>query len=294
MTIYNLGSINVDHVYRLAHHPRPGETIASTDYAVSLGGKGANQSVAAAQAGGEVVHIGAIGAGQDEWIAEWLARRRIDTRHIAHMSGMPTGHAIILLSEDGENSIVLFPGANRCLDPQAMAGALTGIRPGDTLLLQNETNLQEEAARLARDAGARVIYSAAPFEVGAVARVLPHVSVLAMNEVEAEELFAAMGDDLPVESMLITRGSEGADHIDMKTGERTHQPAFRVETLNTTGAGDCFLGYFAAAIDRGQSVAQAMLEASAASAIQVTRPGAADAMPERAEILQFLTAQPSA
>lgn len=291
MTIYNLGSINIDHIYHLPHHPRPGETLASTRYAVSLGGKGANQSVAAGRAGGHVVHIGAIGAGKDDWICDQMAEHGVDVSQIARSGAVPTGHAIILLSQDGENSIVLLAGANRRLNPTAVTAALSPIGTGDTLLLQNETNLQAEAAGQAREAGARVIYSAAPFEVEAVAQILPHVSILAMNDIEAQALFAAMGRDLPVDGLLVTRGADGADYIDVRTGQTTHQPAFAVEPVDTTGAGDCFLGFFAAALDRGETVAEAMRQASAAAAIQVTRPGAAVAMPERAEVFDFLIEQ---
>ena len=282
MTVYNLGSINIDHVYRLTHLPAPGETIGSESYTLGLGGKGANQSVAAAKAGAEVRHIGAIGA--DDWPRERMAGYGVGTEAIARADAA-TGHAIILVDNAGENSIILHPGANHALDPQAVAQALAGIGPGDTLLLQNETTLQVEAARIARKAGARVIYSAAPFDVETVRAILPHADILAMNEGEAEAMTAALGT--PDLAMLVTLGPRGAEYRTPGAAAIT-VPGFKVEAVDTTGAGDCFAGNFAAALDRGDDPQAAMRFAAAASALQVTRPGAGDAMPARAEVEAFL------
>lgn len=282
MTIWNLGSINIDHVYRLSHLPAPGETLASQSYGCGLGGKGANQSVAAARAGARVRHIGAIG--QDDWVRDRMAGYGVDTDAIAR-TDTATGHAIILVDGGGENSIILHSGANHALDPGAVAHALTGIGPGDTLLLQNETTLQVEAARLARAAGARVIYSAAPFDVEAVRAILPHADILAMNEGEAAALAEALGT--PSVTMLVTLGARGAEYR-APGAAPVSVAGFKVQAVDTTGAGDCFAGNFAAALDRGDAPAQALRFAAGASALQVTRPGAGDAMPTRAETEAFL------
>lgn len=287
MTIYNLGSINIDHVYRLAALPQAGETIHSQSYAQGLGGKGANQSVAAARAGAHVRHLGAMGA-DDEWVIERLQDAGVDTSGVARLPDQATGHAIILVEAAAENSIVIHAGANGALPTELVSHDLTGIGPGDLLLMQNETTLQAEAAARAKAAGARVIYSAAPFEIEALRAVLPHVSILAVNDGEARQTFAAFGEDLPVEGLLITRGAEGAEYRDLVSGEVIRQPAFRVEAVDTTGAGDCFAGWFAAGLARGEDVATALRHASAAAALQVTRKGAGDAMPDRAEVLEFL------
>ncbi|WP_134679485.1 ribokinase [Paracoccus ravus] len=291
MTIYNLGSINIDHVYRLAELPRSGETIHSLALSHGLGGKGANQSVAAARAGARVVHLGAMGPG-DDWVIARLQDAGVDTTGIARLPDTATGHAIILVDETGENSIILHGGANRALNAETLVRDLTGIGPGDILLMQNETNLQAEVAAQAREAGATVIYSAAPFEITALREVLPHVSILAMNEGEAARTFAALGDTLPVQGLLVTRGAEGAEYRDLLRGETYRQPAFPVTALDTTGAGDCFAGWFAAGLARGEDVSTALRHAAAASALQVSKHGAGDAMPERAEVLRFLGEQP--
>ncbi|NHF73752.1 ribokinase [Paracoccus xiamenensis] len=288
MTIYNLGSINVDHVYRLHHMPQPGETMASRDYAQGLGGKGANQSVAAARAGAQVVHIGAISAQGEDWVLDRLAEYGVDITHIARLPHVASGHAIILLDAGGENAIILHPGANGRLEAGSVERALEGIGPDDTLLLQNETNLQVEAARIARAAGARVIYSCAPFDIDAAREVLPHVTLLALNEVEAAQLTAASPAGIQVPAMLVTLGADGAEYRDLAAGTVARQPAFPVEVVDTTGAGDCFAGYLAAGLDMGRDLPEAMRHAAAAAAIKVTRAGAGDAIPEAAEVLDFL------
>lgn len=290
MAIWNLGSINIDHVYRMDKLPRPGETLAASSYAVGLGGKGANQSIAAAQAGALTHHLGAMGQG-DDWVIRRLRAGHVDTTHILRLADQVTGHALILLDKTAENSIIIHPGANRALDKSALQKAMNAIMPGDTLLLQNETNLQAEAARIARSAGARVIYSAAPFDLDALQAVMAEVSILAMNEGEADQLFAAIPGRLPVEGLLITRGAEGAEYRDLKTGQSWHQPAFPVTPVDTTGAGDTFAGYFAAAIDRGDTVPEALRLASGAAALKVTRQGAGDAIPALSEVTDFLTSQ---
>lgn len=292
MAIWNLGSINIDHVYRLPHLPRPGETLSSRRYAQGLGGKGANQSVAASCAGSETHHLGAMGTG-DDWVVEQLSDRGVRTPSILRLADHVTGHAIILLDDRGENAIVIHPGANRAIPFEVLGRAMGDIRPHDTLLLQNETNAQVEAATLARSMGARVIYSAAPFDLQAVRAVLPHIDIIAMNAGEADQLFAAIpGLDQPVSGMLITRGSEGAEYHDMTSGQIHRQTSFPVQARDTTGAGDTFLGFFAASLDQGLPIPQALRLASGAAALKVTRDGAGITIPTLAEVRTFLEAQP--
>lgn len=282
MAVWNFGSINIDHVYRVPHHVAPGETLTATAYSTGLGGKGANQSVAAARAGAKVLHVGAVGA-DGLWARDMLAGFGVDVAHVA-AGGTATGHAIINVDAHGENSIVIFDGANRVLGAEAVA-ALDAAQAGDTLLLQNETSAQVDAAAKAHAAGLRVIYSAAPFEADAVRAVLPYVSLLVMNTGEAQALRAALGA-LPDVEMIVTHGADGAEWI---APEPLRIPAFPVKPVDTTGAGDCFIGTLAAALDAGLDRATAMRRATAAAAIQVTREGAAGAMPSAAEVDAFLS-----
>ena len=285
--LFNLGSINIDHIYRLPHLPRPGETLAALTYDRGLGGKGANQSVAALKAGARVAHIGAIGPG-DTWIEGALAGHGLSLDAVARVSDV-TGHAIIALDAGGENSIILHPGANRQQDGALIARTLARAGAGDALLLQNETSHQAEAAALARAQGADVFYSAAPFDIAALRAILPHATHLLMNAVEAAQLAQATGQglaDLPVTAVIVTRGADGADWIG--EGGTLHVPAFKVTPVDTTGAGDCFAGSLAARLSLGDGPELAMRYAAAAAALQVTRLGTAAAMPTGAEVRALL------
>ncbi|WP_127106362.1 ribokinase [Pararhodobacter zhoushanensis] len=284
MTVFCLGSINIDHVYRLPALPQAGETLSATSHTPGLGGKGINQSVAALRAGARVVHIGAVGQG-DAWIEAQLTAHGIALDRIARVT-QGTGHAIVAVDDAGENQIIIHPGANQAQDLAMIDAALATAQPGDCLLVQNETSHQVEAARIARARGLRVFYSAAPFALDPLRAILPHVTHLLVNAGEAAALVKSTGTalpDQPVEAVIVTRGAQGAEWISAGT-EPLFQPAFPVIPVDTTGAGDCFAGSLAAALDRGQTPAQALRYAAAAAALQVTQPGAAPAMPDRAKV----------
>jgi len=294
MAIFNLGSINTDHFYRLEHLPAPGETLAALGYDRGLGGKGANQSVAAARAGADVRHIGAIGA-DGGWMLDRLAGFGVACRDVAILPGA-SGHAIITIDTAGENAIVIFPGANRQIPEETLQRALAGAGPGDWLILQNETALQVEAATLAQARGLAVAYSAAPFDAAATRAMLPYLSLLIVNEVEAAQLCSTLGvtlADLPVPHVVVTLGAKGAVWHDLVEGKALPVPALPVVPVDTTAAGDTFAGYLLAGLAEGMTPAQAMRLASAAAALKVTRAGTADAIPARAEVETFLAAQPS-
>lgn len=284
MTVWCFGSINIDHFYNLSQLPAPGETLAASGYRVELGGKGANQSVAAARAGASVRHLGAIGADGDRALAALLAEG-VNCDYIQRVDG-PTGHAVIMLDQNGENSIIIEAGANRKMALKPMLAAIGQAELADILLLQNETAFPAEIAEAAMGRGMEVIYSAAPFEVEAVQAVLPYVNTLVMNAVEAAQLRAALDvpfEDLPVEAVVITRGAEGASWTARGTPD-IFVPALPTKVVDTTGAGDCFTGALAASLSMGAAPEEAMQFAAAAAAIQVSRPGTSAAMPMRAEI----------
>ena len=289
MTVFCLGSINIDHVYRLTELPLAGETLSARDYRPGLGGKGINQSIAAKRAGATVVHIGAVGE-DDLWITEALSRHGIGMGCITTVP-VPTGHAIVAVDDRGENQIIIYSGANLAQDPALIAAALAQGQAGDILLLQNETSHQVEAATLARKRGMKVFYSAAPFALEPLLAVLPQVTHLLVNAGEGKALVEATGtalDALPVEAVIVTHGASGAEWIVPGRTPSDFQPAFSVTPVDTTGAGDCFAGSLAAALDRGETTRDALRYAAAAAALQVTRPGAAPAMPERAEVEALL------
>lgn len=284
MAVYNLGSINLDHIYKVPHLPAPGETLAANGYSVGLGGKGANQAVAVAKAGAPSILIGAVGA-EGAVARDALVGYGVDVSRVT-ISKTPTGHAIINVDPQAENAIVIYAGANLSITGAFVAQALAEASREDSLLLQNETSAQVDAARIAAGKGMRVIYSAAPFDIDAVRAILPFVSMLAMNEGEAAALIAELGT-LPQIDMVITKGSKGAEWISAGL-EPLFMPSFPVKPVDTTGAGDTFIGTLIAGLDVGLDRREAMRRAAAAAAIQVTRPGAAPAIPDAAEVDAFL------
>ena len=289
--IFNLGSINIDHIYRVPHFPAPGETLLSDSYSKGLGGKGANQSVAIARAGGQVVHIGAIG-NDALWTRDILVSSGVDTSGIEVLESA-TGHAIINVDPSGENCIVLFDGANVLVSEGQISAALTGAKAGDWLLLQNEVNDGPFAAKLARAKGLKVAYVAAPFDAAKVQNMLPFVDLLSVNEGEAAMVCEALGvseDEIPVEKLLVTRGS---DSITYREGpHRYTQPVFEVEPVDTTGAGDTFMGYFMAQLDAGKVPQEALRMAAAAAAVKVTKKGTAEAIPLMEDVAGFIRSSP--
>lgn len=285
MTVWNLGSINLDFIYRMPGLPGRGETVSAEDRAEYLGGKGANMSVAAARAAARVRHIGAVG-GDGAWAVERLLEYGVDTTHIARVEG-PTGHAIVAVEGSGENQIIVFPGANRRIPLETVSNALSLAQTGDFLILQNETSLQAEAARLGRQMGLRVCYAAAPFDPDAVQAVLPHLDILILNQVEAAQLESAMSKplaELPVADVIVTKGAEGVTWLQTKTGSKQDFPARKVQAVDTTGAGDTFTGYVLAGLDRSMPMAQAIAQAVLAASIMVTSQGTADVIPDLKDI----------
>jgi len=289
--IFNLGSINIDHTYRVPHFPKPGETLLSDSYIKGLGGKGANQSIAIARAGGQVAHIGAIGI-EALWARDMLAEAGVGVAEIAVLES-PTGHAIINVDKSGENCITLFAGANILVSEGQISAALSAAKPGDWLLLQNEVNNAVFAAKLARAKGLKIAYVAAPFAAGKVREMLPYVDLLSVNEGEAAAVCAALGvseDEIPVAKLLVTRGSVGVSYRD--DGQTYTQPVFPVTPKDTTGAGDTFTGYFLAELDAGKAPQEALRMAAAAAAIQITRVGTSEAIPLREEVTGFIRSSP--
>ena len=285
MTIYNLGSINIDMVYQVPHLPVPGETLAAKIYSQGLGGKGANMSVAAARAAARVRHIGAVGA-DGRWAVERLLEYGVDTTHISEFSGV-TGHAVINVDDAGENAIVLWAGANNLISTDQIGRALAEANTGDTLIMQNETSGQLDAAKMAKDLGLKVVYAAAPFDANAITLLLPYIDLLVLNEVEAQQLKMAIGkppEALEIDNVIVTLGGDGCRWYANSAKLVTDFAAIKVDPIDTTGAGDTFTGYVVAGLDRGMVMERAIHLASQAGALMVTRLGTADVIPDLKEI----------
>lgn len=293
MTIYNLGSINLDHLYQLDHFVRPGETMASDSYQCLLGGKGANQSVSLAKAGAMVKHIGAIHH-NDQAVLRQLEALGVDTSLVAQLD-VPTGHAIIQLNKQAENCIILYQGANHALTQEQVDQALLAAKEGDWVLLQNETNLIEYTMKKAQQQGVKVAFNPAPMDAVLTKQVLGLVDLLIVNEVEAMDLIgttdidstiAAFPNAYPELAVLMTLGKAGVYYF--KGKEVVFAPAFSVEAVDTTAAGDTFIGYVLSSLMKGDEMKNAIIRACAASAICVTRLGAASAIPTQDEVTEFL------
>ena len=294
MPIWNLGSINSDVVYAVPRIPAPGETLATRGREVFLGGKGANMSVAAARAGAHCIHIGAVGT-DGTWARDRLTEYGVDTRHLEVVEG-DMAEAIIMVDPGGENAILLHPGSNHAISPDLLRGALATAATGDWFLCQNETLLQPLGCDLARQMGLKVAYAAAPFEAQAVEALLDDLDFLILNAVEASQLADETGKrpaDLPVADVIVTKGADGVEWIDNRTGTARDFPAVKVDPVDTTGAGDTFTGYLLAGLDRDMEMAEAIDLASHAGALMVTRHGTSDVIPDLNETLAFRASRQS-
>lgn len=273
-TVVVVGSLNIDSVVEVERHPAPGETLLGGDLVKHFGGKGANQAIAAARAGARVGFIGRVGddADGDAYLRR-LAQYGIDTTHIARTKGVATGHAAIAVAADGENTIIVSPGANGRVGVGDLA-PLQSLQPGDVLLgsLEVDTAVIAEAARIAAARGARVVLNLAPY-AALPADVLALADPVVVNEHEHELMRAGLAEaggaeDAPG-SVLVTLGSRGSRWGDVEV------PAGAVTSVvDTTGAGDCYCGTLAAALAAGATDADAMQAASTAAAQSVSWVGA--------------------
>ncbi|MCK5805417.1 MAG: ribokinase [Lentisphaeria bacterium] len=289
MKVLNFGSLNVDHVYGVEHIVRPGETLATSSYNRFPGGKGANQSVALARAGAEVLHAGMVGS-DSVWLRERLLSEGVGVEQVLVSDG-PGGHAVIQVDRHGQNSIFLFGGANLAITEEHIASALDACVPGDFLLLQNEINVTEELIRAGVDAGLRVCFNPAPMTPDVCSFVLDGLALLIVNEHEGAALsgegepdgiLEALRARYPDTAVCLTLGARGARYRD---GEIDLQcPAYPGDPVDTTAAGDCFIGFLLAGLAADEPVENALKRASQAAALSVTRPGAMDAMPTLGEI----------
>ncbi|MEP7099799.1 MAG: ribokinase [Burkholderiales bacterium] len=286
------GSANLDFVVRAPRIPAPGETVLGREFATFPGGKGANQAIACARAGGAATHM-LLALGDDAYAApiEASLREAGVATTIVRAAGESTGTAFICLSDDAENAITVAPGANTRLRPADLP-PLTGI---SHLMLQLETPLDSVTAyaRSARAAGVTVVLNAAPAQP-LPAALLEAVDMLIVNEGELAAITGVAGDleaalaRVAVPCVIVTLGSQGCR---ARCGEVSlQQPAFAVKAVDTTAAGDTFCGALVAALSKGAALAPALRFASAAAAIACTRIGAQASIPTRAEVDAFLAA----
>lgn len=293
MRVLNYGSLNYDYTYQVDHMVQPGETLSSSEMQTHCGGKGLNQSIALARAGVFVSHAGM--AGEDgEQLLEACRDNGIDTEYIRLCRGK-SGHAIIQVTPQGENCILLYGGANRKNSMEQIRDVLDHFGTGDVLLLQNEINLLPEVIEAAYEKGMEIVLNPSPFDAGVKACDLRKVSVFLVNETEGKQMTGKENPQEIAEEMIrlypdsrivLTLGEDGALYRDAK--QEIRQLAFHVKALDTTAAGDTFTGYYLAGVLSGLGVRQALKRAGAAAAIAVTRQGAAASIPLPGEVDEFL------
>lgn len=290
--LYNYGSINIDHVYRVPHLVRPGETLSSRSYRQVLGGKGANQSLAIARAGGHVMHWGLLGQG-DHWVLETLSSAGVDTSRV-ELTMEASGHALIQVDDHGENAIILHPGTNHAFSDAQQDELLAIPGAGDWLLLQNECNALARLITLAAERGLLVAFNPAPMAASVLQLPLERCQLLFLNRGEAADLVEeqeqapseclldGLRRRLPAVEIVLTLGRDGVcyQHGDARLYLEAHQ----VDALDTTAAGDTFIGYFMAARQCDTNVGDALRLASSAAALCVQREGAAPSIPVMSEV----------
>lgn len=289
--LVTVGSLNIDHVYQVEEISRPGETIHTLGYAKLSGGKGLNQSVAAARAGTEVKHMGCIGQ-EGRFLSDLLAESGVDVSEVLVRENIASGHAIIQVNRAGENSIFIYGGANQTVGAAQLAGVLDGQSQPGWVLFQNETSEVPDMMCLAAERGWSVAYNPAPMAADLSANFpLDKVSVLFVNQLEGEELtgfnqaeriaghlLSHFGDM----TVVVTKGADGA-YCSSTQGSMAVS-GLPVRPVDTTGAGDTFIGYFMAGFMKSGSAETALMLANRAAALCVTRPGAAASIPYAAEL----------
>lgn len=293
------GSLNLDYVYQMPHFVQPGETLLSLSRQTIAGGKGLNQAVALAKAGGDVYFQGAVGKEDGKLLLDVLKDNHIDDTFVKERD-MPSGHTVIQIDPNGQNCILLFGGANHSHTHEEIDQCLSHFGCGDYLVLQNETNDVDYIMAKAADKGLKVCINASPLNDAIYKMPLDRCEYFIVNEIEGSALVGEKEDadpylilqklkaKYPQSSFLLTLGSRGSLLSLAHDDKVIACKAFKVQAVDTTAAGDTFLGYFVEQMAAGVEPSLALQRATAASAIAVTRKGAVPSIPSIEEVLAFL------
>ena len=296
MRILSFGSLNFDHVYNTDHFVVPKETMPALSYNRGFGGKGQNQSVAMSKAGLEVFHAGRVGADGQPFV-DYLNSLGVNTTYLIKDDSSVTGHAIIEVS-GGENRIILFGGANREIDEDMVDSVLSHFSEGDWLVIQNEISSLPYLIEKAKKRSLKILFNAAPMEESVKSYPLDLVDIICVNEIEGKALSGCESsscDDIgktlsaryPDSDILLTAGEEGSWYFG-RNNDTFHEGVLKVKAVDTTAAGDTYIGYFLAGLSLGKDIPSAMHYASVASALAVQKPGAADSVPYPEEVEKYL------
>lgn len=313
MKALNYGSLNIDFVYNVEHFVRGGETISSQNMAIFAGGKGLNQSVALAKSGIDTWHAGCIGE-DGEFLADILQKSGAHTELISRLPGR-NGHAIIQKQPNGQNCILLYGGSNQQNTRGQIDEVMSHFEKGDYLILQNEINEISYIMERAHEKGMIIVLNPSPMDEKIRTYPLEYVDYFLLNEIEAKDLtgfdqnladtdqhrvqemdevssaWDALLEEVcshfPNSKVVLTLGEYGSIYKDEK--QKIHQPIMKVPVVDTTAAGDTFTGFFIGSIAKGLSPENAMKIAAKASAIAVSRQGAAPSIPELGEVERDMT-----
>lgn len=298
MKVLCFGSLNIDYTYKVDHFVKKGETLLSDSLRVFSGGKGLNQAIALARAGADTYHAGSIGK-DGGFLLQELRNAGVHTDCVTVLQEERTGNAIIQNDRSGDNCILLYGGANQAITKEQVDQVLQQFERGDFILLQNEINELSYIMSEAHQKGLRVALNPSPMNYRIGELPLEWVDYFLLNEIEAgqilgwdaeadfdgERLAKELHERFPEAAIVLTMGEDGSVYIDRN--ETVYQRACKVHAVDTTAAGDTFTGFFIGGILRGLSVREAMNLAARASAIAVTRQGAAPSIPALWEAEQF-------
>lgn len=294
MKILSFGSMNIDNTYSVDEFVQPGETMTAKNLSKFCGGKGLNQSIALASAGADVAHFGCVGEDGDI-LLDMLKSRGVNTDSVIKIDNITSGHAIIQVDSHGQNSILLYPGANRRMTPELIDRELEKYSCGDWLLIQNETNCLEYIMRAANKKGMKIAFNPSPMDGTVSTLPLELVDLFLVNEIEGaavtgkeitEEITAEFENLFPNAAVILTLGKKGS--IFKSEKDMLFQPSYCGTVKDTTGAGDAYTGFFIANYIKGVSPQECMRIAAMASTVQISRDGAAIAIPTKQEVLNAL------
>jgi ribokinase len=292
MKILVFGSYNIDKVYSMPRLPERGETLYCGGFEIHVGGKGLNQALAFSKAGADVTVGGKVGE-DGRYLTDYLEENGIGTSDI-DFSGKYTGHTIIETDPEGQNQMILFGGANREITEEYCDSLLAKYADADLLLTQYETSCVEYMLEKAHSLGIKTALNPSPYVDEIKNLNFAHADILILNEYEGKsitgeadaESIAKALHALGSGEIILTLGADGAVYYN--GSDYVSAPAFRVNAVDTTGAGDTFTGYCLYELLSGSAPYEAMLTGCAASAIEVTKPGAAETIPNREEVMKFL------
>lgn len=296
--ILNFGSLNIDYVYSMDHFVQPGETTSSLDRNVFAGGKGLNQSIACKRAGALVYHAGAVGKNDSDVLIDTLKSDAINLDYIKYLDG-PSGHTVIQVNKEGQNCIILFGGSNQSITKEHIDATLANFEKGDFLILQNEINNIEYLINEGYKKGLKICFNVSPFVPALLDLPLEKCSYLIVNEIEGssivdmsadsvpEDLISTLSSKFPHTNIVLTLGVHGS-YFKEEAKDPIFVNAFKVKAIDTTAAGDTYLGYLIAKLSQNIDPKQALEQAAAASALAVTKKGACTSIPYLNEVEEFI------